>query len=124
MLDVIDERNRKAKLAKMVIKRRNVIYQSPVQNEKTMERTKMVQDVLTRLELERKEEEEKKQMEIESLIEENERKLREVNRILNEKQEFLERTMRSAAIQETTLEEAVREKVVEEALLAGNSTVI
>lgn len=117
-MDVIDERNRKAKMAKMVVKRRNVIYNSLEEKEEEKpECDKRAYEILERLDKEHQEEEDKKRMEIEDLIAEQERKLMEVNRILNEKQELLQRTMQSAAMQEITLEEAVMEKVVEEALL-------
>ena len=80
-MDVIDERNRKAKLAKMVIKRRNVIYTVPQEEKKEEDST----DILARLEQENKNKEAKKRMEIDHLVEEQERKQMEEDHILNEK---------------------------------------
>lgn len=87
-MDAIDERNRKAKLAKMVIKRRNVIYTVP-QEEKKEDTT----DILARLEEEKKNKEAKKRMEIEQLVEEREIKQKKAADILNERSDQFEKSL-------------------------------
>ncbi len=119
-MDYIDKRNMQEKMAKSIIKRRNVIYtipQEPVQatspeNEEMTsmeanaltsaesvmtEEEELALEILKRLEKEHQEDEMRKRREIELLLEEQERNQQEINRIMNKQNELLEKTVNEAA---------------------------
>lgn len=106
-MDVIDKRNIQEKMAKSVIKRRNVVYTTPEkqeQNEPVKEAQEeevqvinpKAQEILDRLEQEHLADERKKREELERLIAEQEMKHQEAMQILAEKRANLEKTMDSA----------------------------
>lgn len=94
-MDRIDERNRKEKMAKSIIKRRNVVYTSP-EEIKDQEQAKKAQEILERLEREQQEDEDKKRMEIEKLLKEQEKNQKEIERIMNEKRVRMEMAVNHA----------------------------
>lgn len=101
-MDFIDKRDRKEKMAKSVIKRRNVVYTYPQEigekgQEEKQEKTEKALEILERLEQEQRADDEKWQQEIEQLLAEQEKNQMEINRIMNEKQEHLQKTMDEAA---------------------------
>ena len=104
-MDRIDERNRKAEIAKSVIKRHNIIYGAPQEIHENVDVKFQGQDedkdkILARFYQERQDIEKQKLMEIERMVKEQEEKQIEVKRILNEKQEILEHTMEQASSSE------------------------
>lgn len=99
MEDMIDKRNQRERIARSIIKRRNVIYSpeyyaGPVQEEQPEEAAPApesedmakAQEIIERLEREAREEEEAKQAEIRKAVEEVQEQELAISRILGEKE--------------------------------------
>lgn len=122
-MDVIDKRNMQEKMAKSIIKRRNVVYTVPQQPEEQKAETEELvidaksQEILDRLEQEHEDDERKKREQIELLLEQQEHNQQEAMRIMNEKREELEKTVNEAVhhmVDEDALEALLDEKPEDE----------
>ncbi len=90
-MDYIDKRNQMEKMAKSIIKRRNVIYTTPelIGAKAAEEEDTEADQILEHLQQMKQQGEEQKRLEIARMVEEQEQNQAEINRILRQKEEQL-----------------------------------
>lgn len=95
-MDYIDKRNQMEKMAKSIIKRRNVIYTVPEPagaKAAKKETATEADQILEKFEQMKQQGDAQKRQEIERMVEQQEQKQAEINRILRQKEEQLEQTI-------------------------------